>query len=304
MAEEISMRTEGAPAEPGNDRNRKLIPARSLAAKHDYSRELAVAKKAALAAGKVLAGYWRRGDYEVNSKGRGQPVTEADLEADRTIKQLIKAAFPRDGWLSEETADSPGRLEKSRVWIVDPLDGTKEFINRIAEFSVAIALSHDGEAVVGVTYNPIKREMYTAARGMGCFLGTKRVRVTRTRVLKRALVLASRSEIARGEWQVFDGVVGVSPTGSVAYKLAMVAAGKGDATFTRSPKSEWDIASGAALIAEAGGIITDIDGKPLRFNQSNVKLHGLIASNGVLHQRLAQLAQENLLPREGAKAHS
>src|SRR5271165_3237203 len=282
MAEEMGMRTESARAEVGNDRNGKVIPARNLSGKIDYSRELAFAKKAALAAGKVLASYWRTRAYEVNSKGRGQPVTEADLEADRTIKQIIKTAFPRDGWLSEETADSPDRLAKSRVWIVDPLDGTKEFINRIAEFSVAIALSHDGAAVVGVTYNPIKREMYSAARGLGCFLGSKRVRVTRTRVLKRAMVLASRSEIARGEWQVFDGVVGVSPTGSVAYKLAMVAAGKGDATFTRSPKSEWDIASGAALIAEAGGTMTDIDGKPLRFNQSNVKLHGLIASNGIL----------------------
>lgn len=276
----------------------KSVSARSQRRDFDYSRELAIAKKAAFAAGRVLVSYWRTRDYEVNSKGRGQPVTEADLEANRTIRRIITAEFPKDGWLSEETADSGDRLARERVWIVDPLDGTKEFIQGIPEFSVAIALSHDGEAVVGVTYNPIKREMYSAASGIGCFLGRKRVKVTRTRVLKRATVLASRSEIARGEWQVFDGVVAVSPTGSVAYKLAMVAAGKGDATFTRSPKSEWDIASGAALIAQGGGRLTDVNGEPVRLNQKKVKLNGLIASNGVLHKQLMKLAQENLLPLE------
>jgi myo-inositol-1(or 4)-monophosphatase len=282
----------------------KSISASRQRRKPDYSRELAIAKKAAFAAGRVLVSYWRTRDYEVNSKGRGQPVTEADLEANRAIRRIIATEFPADGWLSEETQDSGDRLARDRVWIVDPLDGTKEFIKGIPEFSVAIALSHDGEAVVGVTYNPIKREMYSAASGAGCFLGRRRVRVTRTRVLKRATVLASRSEIARGEWQVFDGVVAVSPTGSVAYKLAMVAAGKGDATFTRSPKSEWDIASGAALIAQAGGRLTDVDGKPVRLNQKDVKLNGLIASNGVLHERLRKLAQENLLPHERAKPHA
>jgi myo-inositol-1(or 4)-monophosphatase len=295
------MGVENVPAKATGGRNGKSIPVLRPKRNPDYSRELAVAKKAALAAGRVLASYWRTRDYEVNSKGRGQPVTEADLEADRTIRRIITTAFPADGWLSEETVDSGDRLARDRVWIVDPLDGTKEFIKGIPEFSVAIALSHRGQAVVGVTYNPIKREMYSAASGLGCFLGSKRVRVTRTRVLKRATVLASRSEIARGEWQVFDGVVVVSPTGSVAYKLAMVAAGKGDATFTRSPKSEWDIASGAALIAQAGGTLTDIEGDPVRLNQKNVKLHGLIASNGVLHEQLTKLAQENLLPPERPK---
>jgi len=144
--------------------------------------------------------------------------------------------------------------------------------------------------VLGVTYNPIKREMYWAARGAGCHLNTRRVRVTRTRTLKRATVLASRSETARGEWQVFRGMLKVSPTGSVAYKLAMVAAGKADATFTRSPKSEWDIASGAALVIEAGGTITDIKGREIRFNQRIVKLEGLIADNTALHAALMKVA--------------
>ena len=141
---------------------------------------------------------------KVGSKGHDNPVTEADLEADSAIKKLLRDPFPAYGWLSEETADNDDRLKCRRVWIVDPLDGTKEFINGIPEFAVAIALIEDGVPILGVTYNPIKREMYWSARGVGCHLNTRRVRVTRTRTLKRATVLASRSETARGEWQVFS----------------------------------------------------------------------------------------------------
>ena len=256
----------------------------------DLKRELTLAKKAARVAGDILRGHWRRGGYHIGSKGVDNPVTAADLEADRAIKKLLHEPFPEYGWLSEETVDNDARLKCRRVWIVDPLDGTKEFINGIPEFSVAIALIEDGVPILGVTYNPIKREMYWAARGTGCHLNTRRVRVTRTRKLQGATVLASRSETARGEWQVFHGLLKVSPTGSVAYKLAMVAAGKGDATFTRSPKSEWDIASGAALIMEAGGIITDIKGREIRFNQRSVKLEGLIADNRILHRALVKVA--------------
>jgi myo-inositol-1(or 4)-monophosphatase len=253
-------------------------------------RELTLAQKAARAAGEILRGHWRRGDYQIGSKGKDNPVTQADLEADRALKRLLHDPFPEYGWLSEETADSEARLKCRRVWIVDPLDGTKEFIQGIPEFCVAVALVEEGHPVLGVTYNPITHEMFWSARGMGCHLNTEAVRVTRTRVLRRANVLASRSETARGEWEVFHGRLKVSPTGSVAYKLALVAAGKGDATFTRSPKNEWDIASGAALLAEAGGTMTDIHGTMIRFNQRRVKVAGMIADNTVLHEQLVKIA--------------
>ncbi len=253
-----------------------------------FSREAEFARKAALAAGDILKRYYR-GSYKIGSKGRNNPVTSADLDADRAIRRMLTGAFPDYGWLSEETVDNSERLGKRRVWIVDPLDGTREFIEQVPEFCVAIALADRGEPVVGVSYNPITREMFWSARGMGCYLGKTRVRVTRTRTLHRANVLASRSETARGEWEVFHGVIKIAPTGSVAYKLAMVAGGKADATFTRSPKNEWDIASGAALIAEAGGTITDIEGRALKFNQQRTKCAGLVASNGVLHDALMKI---------------
>jgi myo-inositol-1(or 4)-monophosphatase len=255
----------------------------------DLRREVDTARKAALAAGEVLKRYYDS-EYEVGSKGHDNPVTAADLEADRAIKQALTSAFPDYGWLSEETADNEDRLSKRRVWIVDPLDGTKEFIKKIPEFAVAIALIDNCEPIVGVTYNPMKREMFWSARGLGCHLGKSRAHVTRTRALHRASVLASRSETERGEWEAFHGIMKVAPTGSVAYKLAMVAGGRADATFTRSPKNEWDIASGAALIIEAGGRITDIEGRPLRFNQRNPKIAGLVADNGILHDELMKIA--------------
>ncbi|MBF6571465.1 MAG: 3'(2'),5'-bisphosphate nucleotidase CysQ [Candidatus Binataceae bacterium] len=256
----------------------------------ELARALKLAIAAARAAGAILKRHWHDRDFEINSKGRNNPVTSADLEADRLIAGILRAAFPDYGWLSEETEDDKTRLTRSRVWIVDPLDGTKEFISGVPEFSIAIALAEEGEPVLGVTYNPVRREMFSSARGMGCYLNRRRVRVSRTRTLRRATVLASRSESSRGEWEVFHGQLKVSPTGSVAYKLAMVAAGMGDATFTRLPKNEWDIAAGTALILEAGGCVTNLDARPIRFNQPNVKLPGLIASNRLLFPSLAQLA--------------
>ncbi|MGH7815083.1 MAG: 3'(2'),5'-bisphosphate nucleotidase CysQ [Candidatus Binataceae bacterium] len=257
----------------------------------DLHRELALAKKAARVAGEILRHYWRRGGYGIGSKGRDNPVTTADLEADRALKKILCGPFPDYGWLSEETADSDARLKCRRVWIVDPLDGTKEFIKGIPEFAVSIALVEDGAPVLGVTYNPIERELFWAARGLGCHLNERPARVTRRRTLRRAAVLASRSEIGRGEWDEFRGKLKVVPAGSVAYKLAMVAAGLADATFTRSPKSEWDIASGAALITIAGGTVADIGGRPVRFNRRNVLLKGLIADNGLLHRAILKIAQ-------------
>lgn len=279
----------------------RRAPARSSAPDPELLKALARAIVAARAAGSILRRHWQDRDFTIASKGRNNPVTSADLEANRAIAGLLRDAFPAYGWLSEETEDDEARLQCARVWIVDPLDGTKEFISGVPEFSIAIALAERGEPVLGVTYNPVRREMFWAARGLGCHLNRRRVRVSRTRTLRRATVLASRSETARGEWQVFHGQVKVSPTGSVAYKLAMVAAGMGDATFTRLPKNEWDIAAGTALILEAGGCVTGLDGEPVKLNQPNVRLPGLIASNRALFPQLARLAR--MASRAGARVH-
>jgi myo-inositol-1(or 4)-monophosphatase len=254
-----------------------------------YRRELAIAVEAARAAGKIVR-TWYEGDFTVRQKATDSPVTEADLEANHCIRGIISDNFPDDGWLSEETRDSADRLSKARVWVVDPLDGTKEFINHIPEFCVCIALVDVGVPVLGVSYNPAREEMFTASRGGGATLNGAPAHVSAVSDLAAARFLASRSENARGEWDEFKSTLQVELTGSVAYKLALIAAGKGDATFSLTPKNEWDICAGTALITEAGGCITNRYGEPLRFNQRpDTLLPGIIASNANLYAPIVAL---------------
>ncbi len=276
---------------PGGDARRDgaAVPASATRAGGELARELEQARAAALEAGEILRRHFRDRGFEVGSKGRDNPVTSADLEADAALRERLCRAFPDYGWLSEETADDGARLSRRRVWIVDPLDGTKEFIKGIPEFVVAIALAEEGQPILGVTYNPIKRELFWAARGAGCHLDGAPVHVTAAAGLTGAVVLASRSETARGEWRAYQDQIIANPIGSVAYKLALVAAGKADGTFTATPKSEWDIASGAALLAEAGGVMTDIHGHSIRFNRKQVKLDGFVAAGPALHAALSRM---------------
>jgi myo-inositol-1(or 4)-monophosphatase len=253
-----------------------------------FAREREVAERAAREAGVIVRRYYESG-VRVAEKGPDNPVTRADLEANACIRGLVVGAFPADGWLSEETADSSERLAQRRVWVVDPLDGTKEFIQHIPEFCVCIALVEDGRPVVAVEYNPAADRLYTAVRGQGTTVNGAPARVSATKGVADAVVLASRSEDKRGEWDAFKDRVHVKLTGSVAFKLAELATGAGDATFTLTPKNEWDICAGTLLVQEAGGRVTGLDGEPLAFNQRSPLRPGMIASNGVLHEGLLAL---------------
>ena len=260
------------------------------------SANLQVARDAALAAGEILRGYYRDGGYQIDSKGKNNPVTTADFAADSELKEILRGGFPAYGWLSEETADDDARLTCDRVWIVDPLDGTKEFIKGMPEFVVAIALAEHGVPVMGVSYNPIKDEMFSGIPGAGCFLDGKPVTVSDTArwSIRPSSPAAAKPRAANG--RPTRARVTVRAIGSVAYKLALVAAGQADATFTFTPKSEWDIASGVALIIAAGGRVTDLHGDEVRFNQRDVKTPGFVASNGHLHAQL-----ESMLPHRNPK---
>ncbi|MBI4518329.1 MAG: 3'(2'),5'-bisphosphate nucleotidase CysQ [Deltaproteobacteria bacterium] len=250
--------------------------------------ELSVAIAAARAAGAVIREIYAA-PFDVRHKGHDNPVTEADLQANERIHGIIHAAFPDDGWLSEETRDQPDRLAKSRVWIIDPLDGTKEFVQHIPEFCVCVALVDGGEPIVGVSYDPIHDEVFAAERGGGLTVNGIPARVSSESALDRARVLASRSEDKRGEWEAYKPHMQVALTGSVAFKLALVAAGRADATFSLTPKNEWDICAGTLLVSEGGGRMTDRACQPLRFNQPDPLRPGLIASNGRLHGPLQDL---------------
>ncbi|HLK12873.1 MAG TPA: 3'(2'),5'-bisphosphate nucleotidase CysQ [Candidatus Binatia bacterium] len=256
-----------------------------------FAREREVAIAAAREAGAAIRRHYE-GVIEAREKSHDSPVTAADLEADAIIRARIAAAFPDDGWLSEETADSTERLGKRRVWIVDPLDGTKEFIQHIPEFCVCVALVEAGRPIVAVEYNPAADRLYVASRGDGTTVNGTAARVSTTARVADAVVLASRSEDKRGEWDAFKPRCRVTLTGSVAFKLAELASGRGDATFTLTPKNEWDICAGTLLVEEAGGRVTGLDGAPLAFNQRSVLRPGMVASNGVLHEAVLGLIAE------------
>jgi myo-inositol-1(or 4)-monophosphatase len=256
-------------------------------------KELEVATRAAREAGVIIRSLYGTALPVVAKGGRADsPLTEADTRSNELLRKRLLEAFPQDGWLSEESDDSSRRLGRSRVWIVDPLDGTKEFVQGIPEFTVCVALAVDGEAVVGVTYNPVTDEMFAAAKGIGATLNDAPIHTSATDSLERATLLASRSENERGEWDRFRGRFGVELCGSVAYKLARVAAGRADATFTLSPKNEWDVCSSACVIECAGGSVSHLDGSPIRYNQPAPRLAGVVASNGALHGKLLSVLRQ------------
>jgi myo-inositol-1(or 4)-monophosphatase len=212
-------------------------------------------------------------------------VTEADLALDHLLKERLLDVG--EGWLSEETQDRRERLGLERVWVVDPLDGTKEFVAGIPEWCVSVGLVESGVAVAGGIFNPSAGFLALGALGAGCRLNGVGVAPSKTAILERATILASRSEIDRGEWDHWAASsIHVRPMGSVAYKLARVACGLADATWTLVPKNEWDVAAGVALVNASGGRVVSIDGTEPRFNQVSPLLPGLIASGANLFDTL------------------
>lgn len=230
----------------------------------------------ALAAARDLVAALPHAARSARAKQGGDPVTELDTQMDARLRALLPRAG--EGWLSEETADDGARLTARRVWVVDPLDGTKEFVAGIPEWAISIGLVEEGEAVAGGVCNPAAGVTVVGAVGLGIEVTGAMPRSTGARALRDAEVLASRSEVKRGEWARFAShPFLVVPLGSVAWKLARVAAGLADATWTLSPKHEWDVAGGAALVRAAGGAVLGLDGKSPHFNRSQPWLPGLVA---------------------------
>jgi myo-inositol-1(or 4)-monophosphatase len=235
----------------------------------------------------ILAGF-TPGAVAHRTKPSRDPVTEADLAIDAALRECLPG--PEDGWLSEETADDPQRLGRRRVWVVDPLDGTREFVDGIPEWCVSIALVEDGVAVAGGILNPAAGVTLVGALECGVTLNGEPCRVRRRDRLAGATVLASRSELARGEWARFDGApFTVRPMGSVAYKLGLVAAGLADATWTLVPKHEWDVAAGTALVEAAGGAVRGASGERPVFNRAQPRLPDLVAAAPDLLRAIGEL---------------
>ena len=242
--------------------------------------DLSIAKTAAIEAGGIILNYYKA-DSEIKDKGYHNPVTTADNAADTRLKEILTETRPEYGWLSEETVDSHKRLKKERVWIVDPLDGTKEFIEGVPHFVVSVALVENGNPIVGVLYNPVTAETFTAAKGEGAELNGEKIQCATKDNVGNMVILNSRSETRRGLWAPYDGTFGeLRAIGSVAYKLGLTAAGKADIFASLRPKNEWDICAGNCIINEAGGKLIDLKGNRVVFNREKTLIEpGLIAGD-------------------------
>lgn len=238
-------------------------------------RDMERIRRALDAACRCVSAY-TSGRIESVKKAGGDPVTEADIALDEILKKSLLE--PEEGWLSEETVDHPERLTRRRVWIVDPIDGTREFIEGIPEWCISVALAVDGVPVAGGVCNPAAGQLFLGGLGRGVTLNGKPATLSAKEDLSGARILASRSEIRRGLWQRFENApFAVVPSGSIAYKLSCVAAGLAEATMTLVPKNEWDIAAGVCLVRAAGGLAVDLDDRPRCFNQPAPLLNGLLA---------------------------
>ena len=241
----------------------------------------------ALKSASDVAKQYSRGTFQVRDHGGRDVITEVDRRISDTLRAELLSSG--EGWLSEEDHDDKVRLAHNVVWIVDPLDGTREFVDGIPEWCISIGLAVEGVAVAGGVCNPATNEMFLGSLDCGVTYNGTSAHVSARESLDGAVVLASRQECKRGEWKHCEqSPFTVRPMGSVAYKLALVSAGRADATWTLSPKHEWDVAAGVALVTSAGGVVRSTNDADLRFNRDTTLLPGLAASGQNLWPEIAQ----------------
>ena len=257
--------------------------------------------ESALDAARAVFARFTPGEIGAEYKRGLDPVTEADLALDKVLhKELLREG---EGWLSEESVDDASRLNKNRVWVVDPLDGTREFVAGIPEFCISIGFVEDGRPVAGGICNPASGETVIGAIDCGVTYNGAPANASQRRNLSGALILASRSEIKRGEWRQFSGEgVDIKAVGSVAYKLALVAAGRADASFTLTPKNEWDVIAGAALVESAGGFVATLDKAKVIGNRRSPRIAGLMACGPFLKDELIALLERHTSIPEQARS--
>jgi myo-inositol-1(or 4)-monophosphatase len=252
----------------------------------DLAADLELAREATIAAGELALGHFgtgRRSWY----KGPGQVVTEADLEVDALLHEMLRDARPEYGWLSEERADDRSRTRCARAWVVDPIDGTRAFSEGVPQFAVSVALVERGEPLLGVVLNPALGERFEASRGGGAWLNERRLRVSGRTDLAGATLLSSRTEMKRRHWPSMIPEATFTTVGSLAYKLALIAAGRFDGLVSLRASHDWDIAAAQLLVSEAGGRITDAAGRAIVLNQETPRHAGLaVAATEHLHDAL------------------
>lgn len=253
---------------------------------------LNVMVQAALKAGKSLSrDFGEVQNLQVSVKGPSDFVSQADLKAEKIVRDELLKARPTYGFLGEESEEIKG-TDGAHRWLVDPLDGTTNFLHGIPQFAVSIALERNGEIVAGVVFNPATDELYTAEKGGGAFLNDRRLRVAARRVLSDCVIGSGVPHLGRGNHgkflvelrHVMGEVAGIRRMGAAALDLAYVAAGRLDG-FWEAELSPWDMAAGLVLIREAGGFVSDMRGGTDMFGERTV-----VAGNEHIQKALLEVA--------------
>jgi myo-inositol-1(or 4)-monophosphatase len=265
----------------------------------NMERELALLVESIRNAGAKACDLVKAG-FEVQTKPDRSPVTTVDHEVNRILHEMQRQEFPQDGWLSEESPDDPARLTSRRVWIVDPIDGTKALVSQVPEFCISAALIERGAPIVAAILNPSTDELFTAVRGGGLFLNGSRVTPSPAPDFN-PIIMVSAWEFRSGRWLTLAETARCQPMYSIANALALVAAGRVQATFTIEPENEWDLAAGVLLIEESGGAISDADGKPFVINQPTPRFRGVIAVASTANKDLRANLQTHA-KRAGSKS--
>lgn len=248
--------------------------------------DLALLTEAARAAGKLATPYWRQSPKTWEKDAGAGPVTEADLAVDAMLKSRLLMARPGYGWLSEETEDDADRLSRDKVFIVDPIDGTRAFIAGEKTWSHSLAIAENGHVTAAVVYLPLRDELFSATHAGGAFLNAVPIAVSGREILEGASVLTKKQNLEPANWQGGTPPVQRHFRPSLAYRLALVAQGRFDAMLTLGNTWEWDIAAGTLIAAEAGARVTDREGNAPVFNNPHPALSGILAATGSVHAGL------------------
>ena len=230
----------------------------------------------------------------VSTKGRRDFVTEVDRAAESAIIETLSTAYPQHAFLAEESGASQHGHEAEYTWIIDPLDGTTNFIHGFPQYAVSIGLRHRGQLTQAVVYDPTRNELFTASRGRGAFLDDRRIRVSRRSLLRESLIgtgfpfrqLEHLDEYVRMFKRITEATAGIRRPGAAALDLAYVAAGRLDG-FWEFGLSPWDMAAGTLIIVEAGGLVSDFDGEENYLFTGNV-----VCGAPKVHEQLLALVQE------------
>jgi myo-inositol-1(or 4)-monophosphatase len=270
------------------------------AADAGFAQDRALIEQTVRKAGDIARGYFG-GDYKKWDKGKGQPVTDADLAVDTYLRETLTAARPDYGWLSEETKDTPVRRGKELVFVVDPIDGTVAFMKGRPHFTVCVALVRGGRPVIGAVYNPMLDEFYAAAEDQGATLNGAPIHVSARAELEGCRMLGDRDMFKHPFWNEPPNTpwppMEVESRNSVAYRMALVAAGTFDAMIAMSAKRDWDAAAADLIVREAGGIVTTHDGHIPRYNGDQAIQPSIICAGPALHRQILARVSHIQLPR-------